>query len=127
LSAERIVEASLGRIGRLMFDRSEAFADEFAPDGVLVGSEPGEVARGREAVRVLIRGFHALPARYTWRWDSLDQCVDGPWAWFFAEGAAIKETPDGARTERPYRLSGVLGREGDRWRWKLFHGSEPRA
>ena len=53
-------------LGRLMYERSPAFADEFAPDAILVGSEPGEVARGREAIRALIATFHGLPARFTW-------------------------------------------------------------
>ena len=66
------IRAAIDRIGRLMHQRSPAFADEFAEDAVLVGSEPGEVSRGREAIRALIATFHALPARYTWEWETID-------------------------------------------------------
>jgi uncharacterized protein (TIGR02246 family) len=127
MSAETAVDAPVERIGRLMYDRSPAFADEFAPDGVLVGSEIGEVARGRDAVRSMIAIFHARPIRYTWRWERIDRRVENQQGWLFAEGAAVAEAPDGTRTERPYRLSGVLVHEEGCWRWTLFHGSEPRG
>lgn len=121
------VEETIRRIGRLMYERSPAFADEFVEDAVLVGSEPGEVARGRENIRALIASFHAVPARFTWEWEHLDIRVHGGTAWFFAEGVAVKEEPSGERTRRPYRLSGVLTADPPRWRWSLFHGSEPKV
>jgi ketosteroid isomerase-like protein len=121
------IRAAIDRIGRLMHGRSPAFADEFAEDAVLVGSEPGEVARGREAIRGLIATFHALPARYTWEWETADIRREGTVAWFFAEGHAVREDPDGATARRPYRLAGVLREEGGRWLWSLFSGSEPKV
>ena len=108
-----------------MYARSPAFADEFALDGVLVGSEPGEVARGRAAIASLIATFHALPARYTWAWDAIDLGLDGPMAWLFAEGFVVKDV-DGNQTRKAYRLSGVLAIDDGAWRWRLFHGSEPQ-
>lgn len=119
------VEDALWRLGRLMYERSPAMADEFVADGLLVGSEPGEIARGREAIRALLAGFHELPARYTWQWDSVDIVVEGDLAWLFAEGLSVREL-DGTQT-RPYRLSGVLQAAGGMWRWRQFHGSEPRV
>jgi hypothetical protein len=119
------VHEAIQRIGRLMYDRSPAFADEFAPDGMLVGSEPGEIALGREAIRQMIGTFHALPARYSWTWSSIEASVEGRSAWLFAEGFAVKEL-DGDQTRRPYRLSGVLSLENGKWCWRLFHGSEPK-
>ena len=127
MSENRDIEEAILLLGRLMYERNPAFADEFAPDATLVGSEPGEVARGREAIRALIATFHGLPARFTWEWDRIDHGIAGAVAWFFAEGAAVKEDANGARTRRPYRLSGVLRAEGPSWQWLLFNGSEPKS
>jgi ketosteroid isomerase-like protein len=127
LSSSAGIEETLHRLGRLMYERNSAFADEFVSDALLVGSEPGEVARGREAVRALIATFHALPARFTWEWERIDSSVHGDTAWFFAEGHVVKEEPSGECTQRPYRLSGVLRAEGSHWLWCFFHGSEPKV
>jgi uncharacterized protein (TIGR02246 family) len=118
------IDATLRRLGRMLFDRDEAFADEFSEDGVLVGSEPGEVARGREAIRKLVAGIYARPARYIWDWRTVDIKVDADMGWVFAEGQLVQSDGDG-RTELPYRVSGVFGWNGQRWLWRLFHGSEP--
>lgn len=118
------IDATLRRLGRMLFDRDEAFADEFAEDGMLVGSEPGEIARGREAIRKLVAGLYALPARHIWDWRTVDVRVEGDLAWLFAEGELVRSDGDG-RSGLAYRVSGVFGWNGQRWLWRLFHGSEP--
>lgn len=124
---EGAIRMAVARIGRLMHARSPAFADAFLEDALLVGSEPGEVARGRAAIRDLIATFHALPARYTWEWDVIDIRREGDIAWLFAEGHVVEDDPDGATVRRPYRLVGVLRETGGRWLFALFSGSEPKA
>ena len=120
------IEDTLWRLGRLMYERDPAIADEFAPDATLVGSEPGEIARGREAIRALLAGIHAKPYRVTWQWDSVDATIEGETGWFFAEGSAIID--DGGQQRRlAYRLAGVLHLMDGHWRWRLFHGSEPKV
>ena len=120
------IDATLRRLGRMLFDRDPAISDQFAEDALLVGSEPGEIARGREAIRALLGQLMARPARYIWDWASVDIRVDGDMGWLFAEGAVVQS--DGAgRIEVPYRLSAVFGWDGTRWVWKLFHGSEPKV
>ena len=119
------VQEAIQRIGRLMYERSTAFADEFVEDGLLIGSELGEIARGRDAIGQLMASFHALPSRYTWAWDTIDTRVEGETAWFFTEGFSVAEL-GGEQTRRPYRLAGVLERENGQWRWQLFSGSEPK-
>ena len=120
------IDATLRRLGRMLFDRDTAFADQFAEDALLVGSEPGEVARGREAIRTLIGQFATLPDRYIWDWTSVDIRVSGDLAWLFAEGEVVSSGA-GGRLAKPYRLSAVLGWDGSRWIWRLFHGSEPKV
>ena len=119
------IEDALWRLGRLMYERDPAIAEEFMTDAMLVGSEPGEVARGREAIRALFAGIHARPYRVTWQWDSVDATVEGELGWFFAEGSVVID--DGGQTRLAYRLAGVLQHLEDTWRWRLFHGSEPRV
>jgi ketosteroid isomerase-like protein len=120
------IDATLRRLGRMLFDRDPAMADEFAEDALLVGSEPGERADGRGAIRELFKTLHALPARLIWDWRTVDIKVDGDIGWVFAEGDIVLSGA-ASRTARPYRMSGVLGWDGNRWRWRLFHGSEPKV
>lgn len=126
MNAKTEIRATVERLGTLMFERNPGLADEFAPAAMLVGSEPGEVADGREAIRALIAGLHARADRYTWAWDRLDIAAAGSVGWFFAEGALVVTAASGT-TRHAYRLSGVLERSGARWLWRLFHGSEPRV
>jgi ketosteroid isomerase-like protein len=118
------VRNALLRLGQLMFARDPDMANEFTPDALLVGSEPGEIARGSQEINALFAGIHVRPYRQTWRWDLIDCTAEGDVGWLFAEGYVVVD--DGIEERRvPYRLSGVLQLSGDRWRWRLFHGSEP--
>ena len=120
------IEAALWRLARMMYERDPTIADEFVADALLVGSEPGEIARGREAIRALIAPIQARPGRVTWQWDSVDTTVEGDIGWLFAEGNVVMEAAaDPVRL--PYRLAGVLQRLDGVWRWRLFHGSEPKV
>jgi uncharacterized protein (TIGR02246 family) len=118
------IDATLRRLGRMLFDRDAGFADEFVEDGVLVGSEPGEIAQGRETIRKLVTGLFSRSSRFIWDWRTVDIKVDGDIGWVFAEGELITSDGDG-RAALPYRVSGVFGWNGQRWLWRLFHGSEP--
>jgi len=120
------IDDALRRLGSLMYERAPAIADEFVADALLVGSEPGEIARGRVAIAALFAGIHARPYRVTWQWDSIDANIDGAIGWFFAEGSVVIEDA-GQQRRLPYRLAGVLEELEGQWRWRLFHGSEPRV
>jgi len=120
------IDATLRRLGTMLFDRDAAFADQFAEDALLVGSEMGEIAAGREAIRTMIDGLFGRTARYIWDWQSVDIRVDGDLAWLFAEGQVVRSDSEG-RLAVPYRLSAVLGWDGEAWRCRLFHGSEPKV
>lgn len=120
------IDATLRRLGRMLFDRDAAFADQFAEDGLLVGSEPGEVVAGRDAIRAFMGTLFARPARFIWDWRSVDIRVEGDLGWLFAEGEAVRSDGEG-RIGMPYRLSAVLWWDGTRWVWRLFHGSEPKV
>ena len=91
-------------------------------DITLIGSEAGELAVGAARIRALLADVYARPYRVLFRFSDRRVSAHGNVAWFTGEGTFRLSTGD---EERPYRLSAVLERRGDRWLWQLFSGSEP--
>lgn len=120
--AERGVRRALMRLNSFLAARDWALLDEFAKgeDTLLVGSESGEIARGREQLRTHIARIFALPDALAFSWREVEVAVHGPIAWLHAEGEALL-----GEQRRPYRLTGVFELQAGVWKWKLFHGSEP--
>lgn len=100
--------------------------DLFVPEAevLLVGSSPGELARGPVALRALLSRVFESPYSIGWEWDERYVSAYGPVAWVYTEGALVMAR-DGNVVRRPYRMSGVLVRRPEGWRWAQFHGSEP--
>jgi len=106
--------------------------NRFASTGEVVyaGSEPGEVAVGREAIRSLLEGLFGRAERYSWCTTSVSS-VGTPDTLYVVVDANLFVHPvtDGsvkpAVEKFPYRISGVLERERAALRWRLCHGSEP--
>jgi hypothetical protein len=109
---------------------SEAALDQFATRGPVVyaGSEPDEVAVGRDAVRALL---FTRDERYSWRTVECHAASSGKLAYVVADVLLlVHPVESSSRTdviceEVPYRLSGVLERVSNGWRWRLCAGSEP--
>jgi uncharacterized protein (TIGR02246 family) len=97
-------------------------------DVVFVGSGEGEEAVGREAMAAMLAGLapQLEGAELTLAWDSVDVDVLGDVALLVAWGTGTLATPRRTESMR-YRLTGVLVRSGERWRWRIHHGSEPAA
>jgi ketosteroid isomerase-like protein len=95
----------------------------FAPDAdtTLIGSEVGEIARGPMEIRPFLEDLFDQPQTFSWEWDDVSISSSGDVAWLWTEGALVIN----GRSERPYRITGVLERREGRWLWSLFHGSEP--
>ncbi|HEV7717663.1 MAG TPA: nuclear transport factor 2 family protein [Arsenicitalea sp.] len=119
------VRNALERLSHFMQSRDLAILDEFdeAAGTILIGSEPGEIARGKDELARFFAAIFSGPSSVRWEWDTLDVDGQDDTAWFFAEGYAI--LTDERETRLVYRLSGVLVRTPKGWRWRLFHGSEP--
>jgi hypothetical protein len=127
---------------RLIEGLGEAFASgdpdavlsRFADDGevMYVGSEPGESAVGRAALRVLLSDLFARDERYAWRCDSV-QVAHSPGCVAVVADARLFVLPVGAPatsagTESfPYRVGGTLEPSPTGWRWRYCQGSEPAA
>lgn len=120
------VREVLERFSERVSTRDPEVLAEFAPgDAVLlVGSETGEVASGRRELEAFFKSVFARENTFYWEWDRLEVSHRGELAWFFAEGRVILSTPNEQR-KSPYRISGVLERQGERWLWRQYHGSEP--
>ena len=126
--AERGVRQALVRLNALLAKRDLAVLDEFMPDEdtLLVGSEVGEVARGRAALGEHFRKLYAMPQTLSFDWREVEVSVHGPIAWLHAEGHAVLHG-DAADERRAYRLTGVFELSHGVWKWRLFHGSEPHG
>ena len=120
------VREVLARFNKLVSTKSPQVLAEFAPDDdvLLIGSDAGEVARGRQELQAFFDRIFAREVSFSWEWDRLDVSQSGELAWFFAEGRVVLTTAQ-ERRKAPYRTSGVLERHGERWLWRQYHGSEP--
>jgi hypothetical protein len=104
--------------------RLEGALSLFAPDAdaTILGSSTGEIARGPIEMRPFLEQLFAGPQTISWEWDDVSISACGDVAWLWLEGALVLD----GRSDRAYRISGVLERRAGRWLWSLFHGSEPR-
>jgi ketosteroid isomerase-like protein len=123
---DSVANAALAQLSALMRAADPAIVDQFEPDALLVGSEPGEIARGRAAIAALFAGIFKSGRSVWWEWDSVEAKRSAASIWLFAEGDAVLAGA-GREDRLPYRLSGVLVERQGAWSWQLFHGSEPKV
>lgn len=103
--------------------RLEGVLALFTPDAdtTVIGSSLGEIARGPIEMRAFFERVFAGARSVSWEWDDVSVSSAGDTAWLWLEGALVLD----GRSDRGYRISGVLERRQGRWLWTLFHGSEP--
>jgi ketosteroid isomerase-like protein len=95
-------------------------------DILLVGSDKGEVYKGRAAMEGWLGALYRGNG-FNWQMDRVEISGHGDTAWAFVEGKmSVREKATGKlRFSSPYRFSAVLVRRGSGWAWRLFHGSAP--
>jgi ketosteroid isomerase-like protein len=120
------VREVLERFNDLVSTQNLQVLAEFAPgdEVLLVGSDAGEVATGRQELEAFFARIFARDTTFSWEWDRIDVSHAGDLAWFFADGRVVLSTAKEQR-RAPYRITGVLERHGERWLWRQYHGSEP--
>jgi SnoaL-like protein len=119
--------------GAFLAGDPDAVLRQFATTGepIYAGSEPGEVAAGRSALRSLLEELFARDERYSWRTTSVTSTGGADVLHLVAEAdlfvhPCANGAAAGPATEQvPYRITGVLEREPEGWRWRLCQGSEP--
>jgi len=102
-----------------------ALFDEKA-DIMVVGSDKGEVFKGRAAIESWLSRLYKSNG-FSWNMDRVEISHGGDTAWAFVEGKmnVADKTTGSLLFSKPYRFSAVLVKRGDRWVWRLFHGSAP--
>ena len=123
-TAHGAVTAALAEFNRALRFRDAGIVERFHKSALFVGSEPGELARGRAAITALFAKILASASTVQFDWTSVETARSGGTLWFFADGAVVIRSP-GGEERRPYGLTGVLVKGKKGWRWRLFHGSEP--
>jgi len=101
-------------------------------DPIYAGSEPGEVALGRAALRSLLEDLFSRDERYSWRTTRVAVTGGDDVLHLVADAdllvhPCVNGTAGPATEQAPYRITGVLEREPEGWRWRLCQGSEPAA
>ena len=90
-----------------------------------VGSEAGEIAHGRRAVRRLLTDLFRRPEAYSW--DPTSHAVHpvGKVIHLTAEATGHATSDDGSHEDFPYRLTGLLQPTSSGWKWRVCVGAEP--
>lgn len=98
----------------------------FAPDAdlVVIGSEAGETARGRDEFRAMLGRVFARGEGIAWSWTWHTVSVVRTVAWVVAEGR-VHAQDAAPETGTPYRLTAIFEQREGRWLWRHYHGSEP--
>lgn len=94
-------------------------------DVLIIGSAPGELFFGPNAVRACLGALTSRSTAHGWHWVERRVSISGSVAWLWAEAPWLTIHDDGTSSERPYRVTGVLVRTAEGWRWCQYHGSEP--
>ena len=102
----------------------DLFADD--PDVELWGSDLSERAVGKLEIRALLEGlFSRLPESSVVRtFEEPRVHIAGDVAWMTAAGTAKTEA-GGEPRAIPYRVTAVMVRAADGWRWHTHNGAQP--
>jgi uncharacterized protein (TIGR02246 family) len=130
------IAAAIDRLGdAFATGEPDRVLSQFVPDDAVMyaGSEPGELAVGRPALRALLTTLFARDERYRWRCGH-PHVVETAHGVFVIADATLTVHPVGedpaatrgsAAESFPYRVSGLLENSRGSWRWRACHGSEP--
>jgi hypothetical protein len=112
---ERLARKDLGQI-----------TDLFSENVVLIGDEVENFDR---ASTVAYLGLMAgMTPTVRWDWDRVTVVLSMPGVLSFAAAGSMwfdDEAGKRMSDPQPFRVTCVAVDEGDRWRWKHFHGSRP--
>jgi len=105
----------------------QLFLAQFDKDAdiMMVGSESTEVFKGHAALEAWL-GQVFSEVRISFQMNRVDISSNGDTGWAFVEGTeTARDLAGKLLSVKPYRFSAVLVKKGDRWVWRLFHGSTP--
>jgi ketosteroid isomerase-like protein len=99
-----------------LFDKS--------PGIMVVGSDSGEVFTGKEQIESWMNMLFAHRS-FSWEMSRVDIDSNGNTAWVFMDGFMIVSTDKGKTAKFPYRITGILVKVKNDWKWRLFDGAVP--
>jgi SnoaL-like domain len=91
---------------------------------LLIGSDLDEIATGSQELASFFARIFARDTTFSSEWDRIDVSYTDNLGWFFADGRVVLSSEKEKR-KSPYRITRVLQRQGERWLWRHYHGSEP--
>ncbi|MEI6107644.1 MAG: SgcJ/EcaC family oxidoreductase [Opitutae bacterium] len=94
---------------------------------MLIGSDVGEIYRGRQEVAGFIKMLYGMPFVFSFELTQVVITPDKNSAWAFVDGAMVHTGASGKVKKIPYRFAITLVKREGGWRWQLFHGSIPRG
>ena len=104
----------------------DRITDLFSDDTVLIGDDSEHFDRASTVEYLGVMADMAPTVR--WNWDQVVSVLAAPSVLCFAAAGTIWfEDQDGQRMGEPgpFRVTCVATDDGDRWRWRHFHGSRP--
>jgi ketosteroid isomerase-like protein len=99
-----------------LFDKS--------PDIMVVGSDSGEVFKGKEQIENWMKMLFAHRS-FSWDMTRVDIDSNENTAWVFMDGFMIVTSDKGKTAKFPYRFTGILVKVKKDWKWRLFDGAVP--
>lgn len=93
-------------------------------DVILLGSEAGEKAIGRNELKNFLKRLFSRPMSYSLEWNWHSVSVESSVAWIVAEGLVHVRIAN-KHLSTPYHLTMVLVKRGGKWLIMHWHGSEP--
>jgi SnoaL-like domain len=132
---QREIVAAIDRLGDAFAtgDPDVVLAEFVRDNDVLyAGSEPGELAVGRSALRRLLTNLFERDERYRWRCGNTHVVPTTQGVFVVADATLTvhRVDEDGPASTAddgplPYRITGLLENPQEAWRWRCCHGSEP--
>ena len=125
---DAVVRVALADLSAAFHTRDvERLLDSFSssPNATYAGSEAGERATGMIELSRLFTRLLSREAAYTFHFPDLLHSKEFDLVWLLADGQGFEHRPGLPPDPFDYRITGVLRRERDRWRWLLLAGSEP--
>jgi ketosteroid isomerase-like protein len=128
--AQSEIRKSLGRLNEVLATKDLNVVMSIydtTDDIVVVGSDSGEVFVGRERVRAFMKIIVSMPFVFSFDMDQVFINNSRDIAWVFVDGKMVHTRSSGKVSKIPYRITAVMVKRGDEWKWKVFSGSIPRG
>ena len=120
----RAIEDLIETTYRAMSSPGSEFADLFgAADIAIAGSGQGELWTGPDQVVPVAAAVASMGQVWTPDTTTVWRHGDVAWAQILGTVHVVRDDTDELV---PYWTTGVFGRDGDRWRWLYWGGSEPQ-